>query len=191
MSAEDTGFDLLPVVNDPPEPLEELSLLDQLADPSTLPPATPEPTPLGRSYAYDIANRTFLASPSGGPLMTYGADTLKAWIEKAMLTERGAAPVHRVPDYGMDGAYDFIDGGPFDAGAAGELEARLRDCLTVHPRIEDITNFAVDYDDGVETGEPPDDAVFVSFTVVVAGDDIDALSITRYPLASPGPAEQE
>lgn len=186
-----TGFDLLPVVSEPPEAQEELSLLDQLADPNVPAPTTPEPTPIGRGYAFDFANRTFVAAPSGGPLMTYGVDTLKAWIEKALATERGAAPVHRVTDFGLDGAYDFLDGSPFDAASVSELEGRVRDALLIHPRIEQVTDWVAEYDDGSETGEPPDDAIFLSFTVVVAGDDIDALAITRFPMTAPGPAQEE
>jgi hypothetical protein len=188
--ADNTGYSLIPDVTDPALPADQLSLLDQLADPASPVTQAQEPPPLGRTYVFDFVNQTLVPTIAGGPLMAYGLDALKQWIGKTLITDRAAAPVHMANDYGLDGANEFIDGTPFDAARAAELEALISDALTQHPRISAITDFEVDYDDGLESGNTPDDAMFVSFVVVPEGNDLDPLQVTRYPLTTPGPSVQ-
>jgi len=179
---------LTPTVSDPPDPASEMTLQEMLADPVVLEPQLPEPTPLGRSYAFDFTQGRLIPGANGGVLMTYGVDTLKAWERKCLATDRGAAPVHKANDFGLDGAYELIDGSTFEASTIAGLEDSVRDAMKLHPRISDITDFAIQYDDGSISGVP-DDAAFVSFTVVVQGDDVDSFSVVRYPLTSPSPAQ--
>ena len=49
--------------------------------------------------------------------MLYGVDSLKAWIRKALCTDRAAAPVHLITDFGLDGANEILDGSAFDDSA--------------------------------------------------------------------------
>jgi len=178
-----TGYPLIPTVSDPALPADQLTLLDQLADPNVTEPQAPEPQPIGRSYLYDFQLRQLVPSPAGGPVMTYGLDSLRAWIAKTLLTDRAAAPVHMNNDYGLDGANEFLDGSTFDSGASAALEARVRDALMMHPKISEVRDWHATY-------TPGDDALFVSFTVVPEGDDGDPLQVTRYPLTAPGPAAE-
>lgn len=115
----------------------------------------PEPIPLGRSPVMDFQAGAFL-SGSAGLLTTRGLGTLEQWIEKCLRTDRGAHPVH--PDgYGMVRPTDLI-GRPVDEVPVAELENRIRDALTFHPRISEVSDFVTDYN-------PDDERFDVGFTV--------------------------
>jgi hypothetical protein len=147
----------LPADDRPPDADEDLDLLDDAlisgfpeSDEDILDTATPPP--LGRSWAFDFSRGGFLFGHETGPtavgahspLSTHGFDTLKGWIDKCLHTERGAHPIH--PDgYGMVRPFDLI--GEQVAGApVADLEQRVRDALTFHPRIVDVVDFAADID---------------------------------------------
>ena len=114
------------------------------------------PPPLGRSWAFDWSGRRGFQTGGQGPQQTFGLDSLKMWCEKCLRTERGAHPIHP-PDYGMDNPY----------GAIGllheddpDLEQRIVDALTFHPRITAVRDFVRNFD-------VDDDYLAVSFTVVL------------------------
>jgi len=139
---------------------EVLQTLEDALDPSSridLLVAADPPIPVGRSWAYDFAQGRFLPAVSGqGLLETHGAGTLRSWVEKCLSTARGAHPIHPA-GYGLVRREDLI-GGPV-AHPPADLEDRIRDALTFHPRIADITDFGVAYDLN-------DDFVAVVFTVL-------------------------
>lgn len=166
-------FTLFPTDEDP---LEPNPLLDQieagLDDPLLFGDGAADdvsiavdtaPPPLGRTWRFDFAAQTFVNGSGWTPLIDRGRATLLQWIEKAMLTERGSCPIH--PDeYGMEDPFSII-GRRIDAAVPDDLEARVRRCLTYHPRIRDVRDleWAVDQDDG--------EAVVVSFTVLLVDED--------------------
>lgn len=147
------------------DPQSTLDLLDdRLVDPSVPPPdlvvTDAPPPPYGRSWAFDFVAQRFVVSPSGGIAETRGLATLRVWIEKCMRTDRGAHPIHS-DDYGMVRPFDMI-GMQLTDISKDDLEDRVRTALTVHPSILDIDDFDMTYaTDG-------DDALFVSFTVLLA-----------------------
>lgn len=119
------------------------------------------PPPIGRSWAFDFSQGRFVArsgtSVASGPLETHGDTTLIMWCEKAMRTARGSHPIHP-PGYGMRKPYGVI--GMNQAGASvAEIESQVRDTLTFHPRIADISDFAW-------TSSPDDEFVTITFEIV-------------------------
>lgn len=128
--------------------------------------------PIAKSWAYDFTNGVFITGNNGrGPRETRGLATLAVWIEKCLRTDRGAHPVHPA-GYGMIRPFDMI-GKPLDQAPLEELEPRIRDALTFHPRISDITDFVVDFDSDNEF-------VNVNFSVVL--DDETSLQVNGLAL---------
>lgn len=166
----DEGFDLLPAATDPPTADQALTLEDTLADPDVLAADQDPPAPLGRAPAIDFVQRTFVPNTAGGPLMLYGTDTLRQWVQKCVRTRRGENPACD-PDFGMDKLFtDLIDGSPYDESAAAEFEGIMERALSVHPAIDSIDEWQIDYTDG-------DDAAFVRFLVIQTADGEDPLEI--------------
>lgn len=154
----------VPQTDEPADPLDAIRSIESAleARPSSvdLVVAADEPPPLGRAWAFGWQDKRFLTAGSWSPLQTRGYDTLGGWIEKCLRTARGAHPVHP-PGYGMPGGGPDLIGGPVGVVPA-DLEERIRDALTYHPRITDITNFDYDFD-------PNDDHLAVSFIVELDG----------------------
>lgn len=171
------AFEALASDLEPPEnPDEELDLVDDEEQPFEVAEGPTVP-PLGRTPAFDFVQQTLMPSAAGGPLMLYGVDALAQWIEKALITPKGAAPACH-EDFGIESVNHLITGGPFDASAVAELEQMVTDALTVHPRIIGVEGFEADHVEG-------DDAVTVSFRVLYQGeDDLEeqALSFTDFPI---------
>lgn len=116
------------------------------------------PPPFGRSWAFDFSIPGFTTEQGSGPLETRGLDTLRGWIAKCLVTARGAHPIH--PDaYGLERPFDLI-GQPFDAFNNSDLEDRIINALTFHPRISGIEEFATYFEEG-------DDALYVGFRVLL------------------------
>jgi len=152
----------------------ELDEPDELAldpfRPDLLVEETPLP-PFGKSWKFDFATSKFLKVPGRGPLRTQGIDTLRAWIEKCLFTARDAHPIYS-EDYGTDDPFGWA-GQPFTDEAVGDLERKVSEALTQHPRILEIEDFTTDYD-------PGDEELFVRFRCVIDGGDdliIDDLAV--------------
>jgi phage baseplate assembly protein W len=166
----DEGFDLLPAVSDPPNADQMLTLQEQLADPIALDPQQDPPAPLGRAPAVDFAQRTFIPNTAGGPLMIYGDDTLRQWVQKCLRTRRGENPACD-ENFGCDLLLlDLIDGSPYDEAVAAQFEDIVARALSVHPAIDSIEGWSIDH-------QPDDDAAFLSFTVIKAAEGEDPLDI--------------
>jgi len=155
----------LPTADEPLTGKEQLDALQQALDPEgqvDLVVSNDPPPPVGRSWAFDFETNRFVRSANGkGPAGTTGEATLRKWVEKCLSTARGAHPIHP-PGYGLLNKDDVI-GGPV-AAVPVDLETRIRDALTFHPRIVNVTDFGVDY-------ELDDDYVSVRFTVVTDRDE--------------------
>lgn len=117
------------------------------------------PHPPGRSWAYDFVRRRFVSAPQQhGPLETHGIETLKQWIEKCLLTARGAHPIYS-EDYGIELPNDLV-GVSADTFPDAIYESRISEGLLAHERITSIEDFAAVYD-------PMEEFVLVSFTCVL------------------------
>jgi hypothetical protein len=159
---------LLPEQTDPLVPDDAFTRyeesLDDRPDATDLIVAPEEPPPLGRGWAYDFVNHQFVQSPGQhGPLATHGTGTLSVWIEKCLRTARGELPIYS-DGFGLDSPADFfgMNAALFPTDLFAE---RVRDALTQHPRIADVTDLAVQFDDTEEY-------VAVSFTVVTGEGDL-------------------
>lgn len=152
-----------PATPEPVDPDSALADLEADFQASTTPPEVilieEEPPPIGRSWSFDFTRSMFRQSQqSHSPLTTNGVATLVQWAEKCLHTARGAHPIHP-PGYGMRDPHSLI-GQTIDGAPIAELEARIREALTFHPRIADIQDFAYDFD-------PSDEVVSVGFTMVL------------------------
>lgn len=141
----DDGFDVLPPSTEPPTADDALTLEDTLADPSLLDQEQDPPPPLGRTPAIDFVQRTFVPNTAGGPLMLYGLDTLRQWVEKCCRTRRGENPACD-PQFGLDRLFaDMIDGTPFDEAVAAEFEGIVERAVAIHPFLDSIDEWEIDY----------------------------------------------
>lgn len=149
-----------PVVGD--DALADLEAdFQETSSPSEIIIVEEEPPPVGRSWAFDFPRAVFKTANSKSPLKTHGDATLIQWAEKCLRTARGAHPIHP-PGYGLASPADLI-GQTVDGAPVAELEARIREALTFHPRIADIRDFDYDFDSS-------DEWIAVSFTMVLDND---------------------
>ena len=132
-----------------------------------------EPPPIGRSWAFDFASEQFIPAAGGSPLKTYGAATLRFWVEKCLRTPRGSRPIHDA-EYGMRDLWSIIGSAP-DIGSEADIEERVREAVTFHPRISDVAGFFMEWSE-------EDEAIYLTFTVVT--DDDEALSFDAMPLGA-------
>lgn len=111
-----------------------------------------EPAPVGRTWSFDFNAGRFVMQ-GRSPQTLRGDAALKAWIEKALHSVKGASVVHH-PDYGMEMPLsDYLSADPEETF---ELEADIQTALTFHPAItgvEDIEIAVVDSEDGDATVE--------------------------------------
>jgi hypothetical protein len=153
-----------------PEPVDpDTALADLEADfqAVTSPPeivvVQEQPPPIGRSWSFDFPRQRFRdAFGAHAPLTTNGVATLVQWAEKCLQTTRGAHPIHP-PGYGLRDRTALI-GHTVNGAPVAELESRIREALTFHPRIADIDDFAYDFD------TVADEYIAVSFTLVLDDD---------------------
>lgn len=166
-----------------PEPLDPDNALASLeadfeerVDPPELLVVEEEPPPIGRSWAFDFVSGRFQSGATGkAPLATNGVATLIVWAEKCLRTVAGAHPIHP-PGYGVRERSAVL--GRAVAGApVGELEQRIREALTFHPRIVDIEDFEFDFD-------PLDEWVNVTFSLVLDDDTVVPLNDLAMSVAS-------
>jgi hypothetical protein len=91
-------------------------------------------------------------------------------VEKCLRTRRGENPAVD-PDYGLDRLFlDMIDGSPYDESTAAEFEGIVERAVSVHPAIDSIEEWSIDYLDG-------DDAATIRFTVIPVAQGQDSLDI--------------
>lgn len=173
---DDLVESFLPAEDEPLDPEEEAAELErefeEFIEDDDLVLTGDEPTPVGRSWAFDFQRQRFMRSPrSHGPLETQGIITLRFWIEKCLRTARGAHPIHD-EDYGMEHP-NRIYGRPLRETQGMDLEQRIRDAVTFHPRITDITDFTTAFN-------PDEEYLACSFTVLL--DDETTLEVTDLAL---------
>jgi hypothetical protein len=128
-----------------------------------------DPPPLGRSWAFDFAREGFVRG-GRGPTETRGVATLLLWIDKCLHTERGALAIHP-PGFGIVDPMSMF-GRPIEELSANDLEERIRDALTFHPRIADVQNLEL-------LTDPASDAATAVFDVLTdpPTDDAEMLSL--------------
>jgi hypothetical protein len=157
-----------PVIISPPEDIPTgdaaLQLLEQqlatFPSQADLVVTAPQAVPIGRSWAYDFVEGKFITSVRArGALGTRDLATLKTWIEKALRTARGAHPVSP-PGYGMlpPTSADLV--GMQVGIIPADIEDRVRDAVTFHPRIVDATDFAYAWSDD-------DDFLLINFSAIL------------------------
>lgn len=161
---DDVVDQLVPLDDEPPTDTEEAATFDddELLEAEPLLVAEEDQPPIGKSWAFDFVTGRFLPKPSGGPTETRGLATLRYWVEKCLVTERGAYPIHDT-NYGLEGVNDMI-GEPVDSPEMATLGARVREALTFHPRITDVVGFQV-------FSDPDEETVYVAFRVVTDEED--------------------
>jgi phage baseplate assembly protein W len=164
--------DFIPKGDEAPEAQDAFEALETSPANENLIVVEREPPPFGRSWAFDFSIPGFATEAGQGPLETRGIDTLRQWVIKCLLTARGAHPIHP-RGYGMEKPFDVI-GQPLSAFLNAELEERVANALTFHPRITGIEDFAT-------FTEEEDDALLVEFRVMLDNEeelDIQGLRLT-------------
>lgn len=169
----------IPPEDEPLSPEEELQGLedafgeDLAEEGDELVVAVAEPPPIGKGWAFDFITNggQFITAGGRGPLETRGDRTLYYWIEKALRTDRGAHPIYSA-SYGMERPFDMI-GRHLNSADYADLENRIHQALTFHPRIVGIAEFSAEQD-------PSDEVLYVSFRVLK--DDDSSLDVGRVPL---------
>jgi len=143
------------------------SLLPDTLDLGDAPPES-EPTPFGKSWAWDFARGRFKRYGSS-PAPVWDINNLKVWIQLVLNIGRFAHPIYE-DDIGVDQDHMMIGQLAQDPAAQALYMTTVADALMVHDRITDVTNF--DF-----TDDPDDDeAVDVYFEVTV--DDGEVFPIT-------------
>lgn len=154
----------VPASDDPVESADQLAALEEALE--TFPSeidlivAQSEPQPVGRSWSFDWKARGFIRGASRGPLLTRGTEALLEWVEKALMTARGAHPVHAGLDYGFEGGLAASVIGLPVGTVPADFEQKIEDCLTFHPRVSAVESFDFDFD-------PDDDWLDVAFTLIL------------------------
>jgi hypothetical protein len=132
----------------------------------------PELSPVGKSWAFDFPSGQFFYASAQGPTTTWGAITLRYWIEKCLRTPRGALPIHD-PGYGVEGLNQII--GHRSGEALADLEPSITSALLFHPRISEVIDFVADFD-------PAEEYVEVSFTVITDEEGFEEVSVSQLRL---------
>jgi hypothetical protein len=165
--SDDVEFSPSEALDDLEERLDDPSLFgDDIQQDDLLVQTEPIVYTLGRSWLFDFGQSRFVTdrTRARAPMRVTGIPQLQNWVEKAIYTPRGALGIYP-DDYGMEDP-DGIIGSPFTAAAAASLKRRVEEAVTFHPKITGISDF--------EAGVPEDDdeAVDVSFTLVLDNDDV-------------------
>lgn len=142
--AEDLGFELLPADDAAPTPEEEVeeAVASALApDYVALPGEAPEP--LGKTWLFDFAERRMVMRGQA-PAEATGEAAIQVWCLTALHSAQYAHAIFS-DAFGTERAGDPI--GDVDVPPLiRDYEARLRAALTVHDRIDDVTDFDADWD---------------------------------------------
>lgn len=131
--------------------------------------------PIGRGWAFDFARHQFVRSGLA-PAEISDLDQLATWIQKCLLTARFAHPIYSSA-YGMDEPFGLI-GGTFTGAAVASYTEAVRDALTAHDRIVEVTAFTFSQDD---------DVLLASFTVHVDEVPPTLLHISSIPITGATP----
>lgn len=118
----------------------EASALD---DPLTTETTEAPPIPFGRTAPFDYATGRFVRLGDGAIPWVSGKAALREWIYAALQTGRGGCPLYD-DSFGFERPNDFL-GSVDPTEQMATLEDRLRDCVTVHDRIEEIDDYEADY----------------------------------------------
>lgn len=170
----------VPSAPEPVDPDDALASLEadfeERVDPPEILVVEEEPPPIGRSWSFDFTTGRFRSGVNGrAPLATNGTTTLIVWAEKCLRTVSGAHPIHP-PGYGVRDRTSLL-GQTVSGAPVAELEQRIREALTFHPRIVDIEDFEFDYD-------PLDEWVNVTFSMVLDDDTVVPLPDLTFSVAS-------
>jgi len=163
---DDDEFDANADLDDIEERLDDPSLFgDEVVQDDLVLETEPQVYSLGRSWLFDFGQFRFVTdrSRARAPARVTGIPQLQNWVEKAIYTSRGSLPIYS-DDYGLEEP-DLIIGSPFTSAAAASLRRRVEECVTFHPKIIGIDDFAAV---PVEDGE----AVDVSFRLQLDNDDV-------------------
>jgi hypothetical protein len=119
----------------------EASALD---DPLSATATTPPAIPFGRTAPFDYATGRFVRLGDGAVPWVSGKAALREWIYASLQTGRGGCPLYD-DSVGFERPNDFL--GTVDPSESmSTLEERLRDCVLVHDRIEDIDDYEAEHD---------------------------------------------
>lgn len=114
----------------------EASALD---DPLVTAAAEAPVIPFGRTAPFDYATGRFIRLGDGAIPWVSGKAALREWIYAALQTGRGGCPLFD-EDYGFEALNDYL--GQVDPSEQmATLEDRLRDCVLVHDRVQDIDDY--------------------------------------------------
>lgn len=171
---DDEGFEPIAPGTDPFEADEELELLQPAVEADDgLAVEFAAPPPLGRAPVFDFAARDIVPAAAGGPLMSYGRETLSRLVAKMLHTRKGENPAVD-PDFGMVVMAEDIldDGGPPEESGIAEYVDDIERAVVLLPRVTGVDDVRVEFEDG-------DDAMFVSITIdsdddELAGETLDA-----------------
>lgn len=158
----DDDLGLLEIEDEPFGEDEELDALDNPEADDLVIMEEPDTDP-GRSWSFAYESGRYRFSPARGPIETHGEFTLREWIEKCLRTPRGRYPIYS-DDYGMENPERGI--GEQGEEAFENLEGRISDALTYHPRISEIADFEFELQETVDA----ELIAVVSFTVILDDD---------------------
>lgn len=141
----EAGFELVPPEDEEFTPEEDLDAAEAAAleDPFVVDEVGDAAVPYGRSWAFDFQARRMIRR-GGSPAEVRGEAALHVWMLTCIHTQVGAHPI--LPDdFGVERPRYPV--GEVDAReAVTDWEVKLREALTVHDRISDVTDFEATYD---------------------------------------------
>ena len=108
----------------------------------------PEPTPIGRTWAFDFDKGDFVTTNGGTPIKIENDDSriIQQWIRRALTTERLSYLIYPA-DFGveLDPVISHSLTGP---AATAQVAATVNDTLMYHDRIESVNNIVVTEQNG-------------------------------------------
>ena len=95
-----------------------------------------------KSYLFDFTTDDFVVR-DGKLIECDGIESIKAWIEKILRTEKGRYQIYDNTEYGCH-LEDLIIGNSYTAEfIEAELKREIEDALKQNPRITSVTNFNI------------------------------------------------
>lgn len=119
----------------------EASVLD---DPLTAAAAEAPVIPFGRTAPFDYAKGRFVRLGDGAIPWVSGDAALREWTYAALQTGRGGCPLFD-DNFGFERPNDFL-GAVDPTEQMATLEDRLRDCVTIHDRVQDLDDYEAEHD---------------------------------------------